>query len=79
MHRRVTPLQHVELYDTYRPSFLIDAFFVITALAHSVMPHYARGYFVLIIWQQSQATLSVARHPELIALYASAPNHVLGH
>ena len=23
-------------------------------------------------------TLSIVRHPELIALYASAPNHVLG-
>ena len=78
-HRRVTLLQHVDLNNTCRPSLLIDAFFVITAPAHSVMPHYARGFTVLIIWQQSPATFSVARHNELIALYASAPNHVLGH
>ena len=70
-HRHVTLLQYVDLNNIYRPSFLIDASFfsVITAPAHSVMPHYARGFIVLIIWQQSPATFSVARHPKLIALY----------
>ena len=80
MHRHVTLLKYVDLNNTHRPLFLIDAlFFIMTAPAHSVMPHYARGFILLIIWQESRATFSVARHPELIALYASAPNHVLGH
>ena len=30
------------------------------------------------LWCDKVRTLSQVRHPELIALYASAPNHVLG-
>ena len=39
---------------------------------------YARGSRLPHNTAQEVRTLSTVRHPELIALYASAPNHVLG-
>ena len=39
---------------------------------------YARGLSVPHNTAREVRTLSTVRHPELIALYASAPNHVLG-
>ena len=39
---------------------------------------YARGFRLPHNTAQEVRTLSTVRHPELIALYASAPNHVLG-
>ena len=38
----------------------------------------ARGFSVPHNTTIKVRTLSTVRHPELIALYASAPNHVLG-
>ena len=38
----------------------------------------ARGFSVPHNTARKVRTLSTVRHPELIALYASAPNHVLG-
>ena len=77
MPRRIIQLQHVALYDAYLLLFLIDISCEAAAVHYST-PSYARGLVVPIIRQQSPNTLTVVRHPELIALYASDPNHVLG-
>ena len=66
-----------QLIITFLYLFPLTAYLLHIAPVHRVTPHYARGFIVLIIWQQIPATFPVARHPELIALYASAPNHVL--
>ena len=39
---------------------------------------FARGSRLPHNMAQEVRTLSIVRHPELIALYASAPNHVFG-
>ena len=54
-------------------------FFAFTTIRTRKFGHgqYARGFRLPHNTAREVRTLSKVRHPELIALYASAPNHVL--
>ena len=67
-----------QLIITFLYLFPLD-FLFITYCTHTLWyVQLARGFSVPHNTTRKVRTLSTVRHPELIALYASAPNHVLG-
>ena len=68
---------HRELIITFLYLFL-DCLFITNSSRTFWYVQFARGFSVSHNTARKVRTLSTVRHPELIALYASAPNHVLG-
>ena len=58
--------------------FFLDYLFITNCTHTFWYVQFARGFSVPHNTARKVRTLSTVRHPELIALYASAPNHVLG-
>ena len=58
--------------------FFIDCLFITNCTRTFWYVQFARGFSVPHNTARKVRTLSTVRHPELIALYASALTHVLG-